>query len=112
MAVDFGSAFASAARQRLRQIGGLDVTVLEVLDCANDSVDIAERPDLLDLARREEFDLDADRLCDARVIIVFVHPVAGPREANVRHLAKAGVEASLLLERLVERYRILMDLPD
>ena len=45
VAVDLGSAFASAARQSLRQIGGLDVTVLEVLDCANDSLDIAERPD-------------------------------------------------------------------
>ena len=104
MAVDFGSAFASAARQRLRQIGGLDVTVLEVLDRANDSVDIAERPDCLDLARRQEFDLDADRLRDARVIIVFVHPVAGPREANVRHLTKTGVEPGLLFESLVERH--------
>src|ERR1700722_10405128 len=104
MAVDFGSAFASAARQRLRQIGGLDVTVLEVLDRANDSVDIAERPDLLDLARREEIDVDADRLRDARVIIVLIHPVAGPREANVRHLAKAGVESGLLFESLVERH--------
>ena len=79
MAVDFGSAFARAARQRLRQIGGLDVTVLEVLDCADDSVDIAERPDVLDLAWREEFDLDADRLRDARVIIVLIHPVARSR---------------------------------
>src|SRR5271155_1097233 len=104
MAIDFGSAFASAARQRLCKVGGLGVTVLEVLDCANDSVDIAERPDLLDLARREEFDLDADRLRDARVIVVLVHPVAGPREANVRHLAKAGVEPGLLFESLVERH--------
>src|ERR1700733_8901290 len=97
MAVDFGPTFARAARWRLRQIGGLDVTVLEVLDCANDSVDIAERPDLLDLARAQKLDVHADRLCDARVIIVLIHSVARSRQTDVRHLAKAGVESGLLL---------------
>ena len=92
VAVDLSAALARAARQRLRQVGGLNVAVLEVLDRANDFFDIAERPDCLDLSRREEFDLDADRFRDARVIIVFVHPVAGQREANVRHLTKTGVE--------------------
>ncbi len=59
---------------------------------------------VLDLARREELDLDADRFRDARVIIVLVHPVARAREANVRHLTKTGVEPGLLFESLVERH--------
>ena len=67
---------------------------------------------VLDLVGREELDLDADRLRDAGVIIVLVHPVAGAREADVRHLAKADVEARSPFQRLVERDRIFMDLPD
>ena len=41
--------FARAARQRLGQIGGLDIAVLGMLDRADDPLDVAERPDLLDL---------------------------------------------------------------
>ena len=106
------AAFARAARQRLGEVGGLDIAVLGVLDRADDSIDIAERPDLLDLLRREELDLDADGRGDAGVIAIFVHPVAGAREADVRHLAQADVEPGLLLERLVERDGIFVDLPD
>ena len=51
LAVDLGPAIARAARQRLRQVGGLDIAVLRVLDRAENAVDIAERPDLLDLRR-------------------------------------------------------------
>ena len=112
LAVDLGPAFTRAARQRLRQVGGLDVAVLGVLDRADDPFDIAQRPDVLDLAGREELDLDADRLGDAGVVIVLVHPVAGAGEADVRHLPKAGVEARLLFEGLVERDGILMNLSD
>ena len=46
---------------------------------------------------RQELDLDADRLGDARVIFVLVHPVARAREADVGDLAKADVEPGLLL---------------
>ena len=112
LAVDLGAALARATRQRLRQVGGLDVAVLEVLDRANDAVDVAERPDVLDLAGREELHLDADRFGDAGVVMILVHPVAGSRETDVRHLAKAGVESGLLFESLVQRHRIFMDLSD
>ena len=112
LAVDLGAAFARAAGQSLREIGGLDVAVVGMLDRADDPLDIAERPDLLDLIWLQELHLDADRLGDAGVIVIFVHPVAGAREADVRHLAKADVEAGLLFQRAVERDRIFMDLSD
>ena len=56
VAVDLGATLTRAARQRLRQIGRLDVTVLGMLDGADNSVDIAKRPDVFDLARRQELD--------------------------------------------------------
>ena len=112
MAVDLRPAIAGAARQSLREVGGLDIAILRMLDRAKDPLNVAERPDLLDLFCAEELHLDADRLRDAGVVVVLVHPVAGAREADVRHLAKAGIEARFFLERLVERDRIFVDLPD
>ena len=75
VAVDLAAAFARAPRQRLRQIGGLDIAVLRMLDRADDAVGVAERPDLLDLLGRQELHLDADRRRDARVILIFVEAV-------------------------------------
>src|SRR6185312_10286863 len=89
LTVDLGPALARAARQSLGEVGRLDVAVLGVLDRADDPIDIAERPDIFDLAGREEPDLDADRFRHSRVVIVLVHPVASAGEADVRHLAKA-----------------------
>ena len=111
--VDLAAAVARAARQRLGEVGRLDVAVLRVLDRADDPLDVAERPDVLDLGRRQEFHLDpADRGGDAGVVMIFVEPVAGAREADVGDLAEADVEAGLLLQRLVERDGIFVDLPD
>ena len=111
-AVDLGPAFARRARQRLREVGGLDISVLGVLDRADDPFDVAERPDGLDLGGSEELHRDADRLRDAGVVIVLVHPVAGARKTDVRHLAKADVEPRLLFQRPVERNGIFVNLPD
>ena len=73
VAVDLAAAVARAARQRLGEVGRLDVAVLGVLDRADDPVDVAERPDLLDLGGRQELHLDpADRRGDAGVIAILV----------------------------------------
>ena len=50
-AVDLAAAFARRARQRLGEVGGLDIAVLRVLDRPDDPLDVAQRPDLLDFAR-------------------------------------------------------------
>ena len=112
LAVDLSPEFARRPRKRLRKIRRLDIAVLGMLDRADDSVDVAERPDLLDLLRGQELDLDADRGGDSGVIVIFVHPVAGAREADVGDLAQADVEAGLFLERPIEADRIFVDLPD
>ena len=49
LAADLAAAFTRRARQRLRQVGWLDIPVLGVLDRADDAIDVAERPDGLDL---------------------------------------------------------------
>ena len=103
---------ARALRERLRQIGGLDIAILRMLDRADDALDIAQRPDLLDLLGRQEPHLDADRRGDAGVIIVLVHPVVGAREADVGDLAEADILARLGLERLVEPDRVFVHLAD
>ena len=111
--VDLGAVVPSAARERLSQIGGLDIAVLGVLDGAQNPLGFAERPDFLDLLWRQGFYLDpADRRGDARVIVVFIEPVARAREADVGDLTEADVEAGLLAEPLVQRDRILVDLTD
>ena len=110
--IDLGPAVPCGARQRLGQVGRLDIAVLRVLNCADDAVDVAERPKLLDLIRREELDRDPDRLGDAGIVAVLIEPVAGAGEADVGDLAQADVEPRLGLEVLVERDRIFVDLSD
>ena len=111
LAVDLAAAASRPARQRLGQIGGLDIAVLGVLDRAYDALDIAQRPDFFDLARGQKLHVDAaDGRGDAGVIMVFVHPVARACEANVGDKAQADVEAGLFAEAPVEGDRILMDL--
>ncbi len=113
LAVDLAAAVARAPRQRLGEVGRLDVAVLRMLDGADDPLDVAERPDVLDLAGGEELHLDpADRRGDAGVIMVLVEPVAGAGEADVGYLAEADVEAGLLLQRLIEGDGIFVDLPN
>ena len=112
MAVDLRPALARRPRQGLGQVGGLDIAVLGMLDRADDSVDVAKWPDLLDLLRRQELDRDAYRRGDAGVIVIFVHPVASAGEADVGDLAQADVEAALLFECPIEGDRILVDLSD
>ena len=112
MAIDFAATLTSAARQRLGEVCRLDVAILRMLDRADDPVDIAKRPDVLDLLRSEELHLDpADRRGDPGVIAVFVHPIAGASKTDVGNLAQPDVEASLLLERLVKGDGIFVDLP-
>src|SRR5271169_4929393 len=71
MTVDLSPALARRPRQGLGQVGGLDIAVLGMLDRADDSVDVAKWPDLLDLLRRQELDRDAYRRRDAGVIAIF-----------------------------------------
>ena len=112
LAVDLGAAGARAPRHRLGDVGRLDVAVLGMADRADHALDVAERPELLDLGGRQELDLDPDGLGDAGVLMVLVHAVAVEREADVGALAQADVLPGLGLQALVERDRVLVDLAD
>ena len=111
--VDLAAAVARAARQRLGQIGGLDVAVAGVLNGAQKPVGDAERPDLRDLGRREEFHLNAaDGGGDAGIIAIFVEPVLGARQADVGDLTEADVHPRFRAEAFVERHRVFVQLAD
>ena len=112
VAVDFGAAIARAARERLRQVGGLDIAVVGMLDGAEDAVRLAERPDLLHLLRRQHVDVDADRARDAGIVHELVPAVLGAGEADVGADGEADVLAGLRLQRLVEGDRVFVDLAD
>jgi hypothetical protein len=77
LAVDPSAAVAGALGERLGQVGGLDIAVIGMLDGAENALDIAQRPDLLDLIGGQKIDLDADGLGDAGVVHVLVPAVAG-----------------------------------
>ena len=97
---------------RLGEVGRLDVAVARMADRADQALDVAERPDFLDLPRRQELDLDPDRRRDAGILVVLVHAVAVQRETDVGDLAEADALAGLSLQRLIQRDRVLVDLAD
>ena len=97
VAVDFGAAVARALGQRLGQVGRLDIAVVGMLDGAEDAVRLAERPDLLQLLRRQHVDLDADRLGDAGIIHELVPAVLGAGQADVGADGEADILPGLRL---------------
>ncbi len=112
VAVEGRAALPRALGQRLRQVGGLDIAVVGVLDRAEDAVGVTQRPDRLDLGGGEEADVDTERAGDAGIVAILVHPVGRRRQADVADLRKAGVEAGLRLQRGIEADRILVKLAD
>ena len=112
VAIDFGTAIARTLGERLGEIGRLDIAVIGMLDRAEHAVRLAERPDFLDLRRRELVDLDADRLGDARVIHELVPAILGAGEADVGADLEADILAGLGFEALVEGDRVFVDLAD
>ncbi len=49
IAIDLGTAIARTLGQCLREIGGLDIAVIGMLDGTDDAVSLAKRPDFLEL---------------------------------------------------------------
>ena len=112
VAIDRGAALARALGQCLRQVSGLDIAIIRMLDRAQNAVRLGQRPDVLDLVWRQEFDIDADRLGNARIILVLIHAVLAGRQTDVRDAAKADVQLRLGFQRGVEIDRILVQLAD
>ena len=112
LAIDGRAAVPRAPRQSLGQVCRLDIAVRRMLDRADDAVDLAQRPDRLDLFGREEVDVYADRPRHTGIIPVLVHPVLGPGEAYIAHITEADVQFRLRLEGRIEAHGILVQLPD
>jgi hypothetical protein len=92
VAVDLRTPLARTAGQRLREVGGLDIAILRMLNRAEQTVDVAKRPHLLDFGGRQKLDLDpANRGRNSRIIFVLVEPVLRAREADVGNLPEADV---------------------
>lgn len=110
--VNLRAAVPRALRQRLRQVGRLDIPVIGMLDCADQPVGFAQRPDFFHLRRRQLVHLDADRLGHPGIIHELVPAILRPREADIRYLPEPDRLARFRLQRLVECHRIFMNLPD
>ena len=112
VAVDSGAALARTLCQRLCQVSGLDIAIFWMLDRADHALSVTERPDVLDLLRRQEVHVHADGAGNACIVLIFVHPVLRRREPNVGHLRKADVQLCLRLKARVKPDRILVQFAD
>ena len=83
-----------------------------MLDRAEDALDIGQRPDLLDLGRRERIDLHAQRFSYASIVEKFIHPVRRSRKPDIRDLLEAHRLTGFRFQRLVKLDRILVNLTD
>ena len=83
VAVNFSAHGTGTFGQRLRQVGGLNIAVLLMLDCAQQTLGVAQRPDLFHLIRGQHIDLDANGFSHALIIHIFVPAVLGAGETNV-----------------------------
>ena len=68
-----------AFRQRLGKVCWLDITIIGMLDRADDAVHIGKRPNILDLIRRQDIYINANGAGNARIIKIFIHAVLGRR---------------------------------
>ncbi len=112
LAMDGRAAGAGAAGQGLGQVGRLDIAVVGMLDGADQVIDLAQRPDFLDLGGCEEADIDADSLGHPGVIFVLVHPVLGAGQTDIAHAAEADIQLGLGLQGRIEADRVFVHLAD
>ena len=97
LAVDLAAARAGSLGQGHGDVGGRHVAVIGMIERADQPLGIAERPQLLDLGRRDDLERHADGVRGAAVLVVLVHAVAVGGEAEVAGLVEADGLAGLAL---------------
>ena len=112
VAVDLCAAVARTGRQRLSEVGRLDVAVFRMLNCADETFGIAQRPDLADFLRRQEPHVHTDGLGDPCILVVLVHAVPFMARRMLETLAESHIHSGLLLKLLIEAHRVLVHLAD
>ena len=91
-----------AFRECLSQVRRLDVTVVRMKDAADQFVDIAHWPEFEDVIRRQEPDIDTNRLCCGCVLVILVHTIGIHCEAQVTYLCEANRLPRFFLETAVQ----------
>ena len=81
-----------------------------MLDSPNNSIDFAQRPQLLQLLRRELVDFNANRFSNAGIVHEFVPAVLGARHTNVGNFAEAHMLARFRFKLAIELDRVFVDL--
>ena len=81
-----------------------------MLYSANQPVDIAQRPNLLDLLWLQEVHLDSDGSCYTSILVVFVHTIPVHSETYIADLAEADRLPRLGLQFLVQSNGVFVHL--
>ena len=116
--VDLGADAARALAQRHGEIGRRNVTVVRVIERADDgrgvraATEFGQRPQLLDTLGRDDLERHADGVGRAAVLLILVHALAAGRQAQVAGHVKAHVLAGLGRQPLVQIDRVLVQLAD
>jgi hypothetical protein len=112
VAVNRGTTVARALRERLGQIGRLDIAIVGMKNSAHKSVGIAQRPELLDFSRRQKLNIDAYRLGGRGVLVVLVHAIVVHRQPKIADLFETDGLPRLCFEFMVKIHRVLVHLAD
>ena len=116
--VDLCAARAGAFAQRHREIGGRNVSVVGMVEGADDgrravlTAQLHQGPEFLDLFWADDLERDADGVGGAAVFQVLVHALAVGREAQVAGHMEAHILARLSRQALVKIDRIFVQLAD
>ncbi|CAI8371084.1 MAG: Uncharacterised protein [Rhodospirillaceae bacterium] len=103
---------ARALGQRLGEVHRCDVTIRGVPECANQTVGIDQRPQVLDFLDRQHVAFNADGVCGAPVPVVLVHPLLVHGKAQVTGVVEAHRLPGFVFEGAVQLDRILVQLAD
>ena len=107
---DLGAAHARAAREGLRRVDGVGLTVLADEDAADEVAHLEQRPPLADLGRREQIDLETEGLAHRGAAMELLEPRRRLRDADRAVLLEARRLPRLGLERAVELGGVLGEL--
>ena len=112
IAMNCATAVASTLGQSLRQLRGVNIAVIRVVQAAQNVVSLEERMALADFAGAEHFEIDALRMALRHHVAELVHAVARMREANAAGDVVIDVVTDLLAERCVQLGAVALQLDD
>jgi len=112
MAIDLRAERPCPAGKSLGQVGGLDIAVIGMLDRAEQTVRVAERPDFLDLIRGQDLDIDPDGFGDPGIIHVLVPAVLGTGQTDIGNLFETDILPGFGFQLAIQFDGIFVDLAD